>query len=345
MKHLTGTGLLVGVILSVNAVGADMVYLPAIGNATDTGFQYGVVVMRLSDSQYQRGQNQIQAVVQQTTKDQQQALLDTTWRLNPRWGINTGIKYRNWPTNFYTIGNEIQENSDSIGEVGASAWLNGNYYLDPANSVNFSVSFNQHNLDLADAQYLTSDVLGFDGGNYVHFGVEVEQDFRDVPSWPTQGTHFDMGINYSLGGEGEHSFFRFHTQYAEHMNVGAGKTFSGKIMAKYANDSTPFNYLPTPDGSRLLRTAERGKFKDNLLLGAQLEWRQVISDKFAWVGFGDMAQVAPTREDFEFKDSHWAVGMGLRWSISSSNRYNVRLDVAQTDEGFGTFVLDLGESF
>lgn len=93
-----------------------------------------------------------------------------------------------------------------------------------------------------------------------------------------------------------------------------------------------------------MRGYYEGFHRDKQMLGWQMEYRSPTWWRFSMVAFAGNAVVAPSVDDFLWRDIRTTAGMGLRFLADKKRNVNIRLDVGFSRETSGVY-LTLGEAF
>ncbi len=108
--------------------------------------------------------------------------------------------------------------------------------------------------------------------------------------------------------------------------------------------SVPLAELAQLGSSQVMRGFYRGRFADRHLLAVQGEYRLNVPGPFGLAGFYALGDVEPEVNEFRLGRLRSAYGLGLRYEVDKEERLNLRVDVANTSEGFN-FYIQIGEAF
>jgi hypothetical protein len=114
-----------------------------------------------------------------------------------------------------------------------------------------------------------------------------------------------------------------------------GGTLAMRLGATHVPTDSPFYRLPTAGGTDLLRGLAAGRFRDETLLAAQVEYRHALWGPLHAAVFVDSAHV---------EGWHLTGGGGLRLVLPPGRDNVTRLDVGVGPEGWGV-VAGWGEAF
>jgi outer membrane translocation and assembly module TamA len=97
-------------------------------------------------------------------------------------------------------------------------------------------------------------------------------------------------------------------------------------------------------GGRLLRGMLEGRYRDDLFIGGQAEYRFPLWWRFGGVTFAGLGRVAGAFEELDLTGLKHSVGAGLRFAVKPDERINLRFDAATADGAFNLY-FGIGEAF
>lgn len=328
---------------------AAWVPLPAIGSSPETGFQYGIYVMRIFPQQAPDvPQNRGQLLLQGTTEGQYQAYLwPEVYFDQGRWSLNGKFGGKYWPA--YYFGDS--SNPDDEGDGYANTSIEASVTLSRKLTASFSLGgrFSGEIQDIEnqsddDPDLLTSEVSGYDGGTYTGIGVVSQYNTTNNRDWPTSG--FSVAATADLYSEllGSDLDFTIVALDAANFLARGNNVLATRVHVQQASDDTPFTYLPRPSGTSTLRGANGDQWINQSMLGVQAELRMALTPKLAIVSFLDSAKVSDTLSNFSGNQWHYSVGGGARYAMTP-DRFNIRFDLGWVDAESISFALTVGEAF
>jgi hypothetical protein len=92
------------------------------------------------------------------------------------------------------------------------------------------------------------------------------------------------------------------------------------------------------------RTIRGGKYRDETLIAVQAEYRHRLGERWGFVGFAGVGEVAPSLGKLNADDILASGGVGLRFRLAKSNPVNLRVDGAYGNDGAAVY-LAVGEAF
>jgi hypothetical protein len=110
--------------------------------------------------------------------------------------------------------------------------------------------------------------------------------------------------------------------------------FAGAFAARLLGEAapfhdTPFFLLPSAGGADVLRGAPTGRYRGNVMVAADLEYRHAIAGPLSATIFGDGAWLSKQGPP------HPGAGLGLRLALPPQDQNVLRLDAAVSDAGWG----------
>ncbi|MEM6299109.1 MAG: BamA/TamA family outer membrane protein, partial [Bacteroidota bacterium] len=123
--------------------------------------------------------------------------------------------------------------------------------------------------------------------------------------------------------------------------------FLANLVPADRGSDVPFNQLALMGGESLMRGYYLGRYRDNVLLATQAEYRFLpfpFSKRFGATVFAGIGGVSPNFREIDLGDWKASGGVGLRFLLFPGKDIFTRFDVAVTNEGLG-YYLFIGEAF
>lgn len=326
----------------------EWAYFPAIAYNAETGTLLGGLAVQFfePDNSHERTSS-IDYLLTATENEQYSFFMAPNFYLkNNSYHIEGMFEVKEWVANYYGVGN----NTDDTAEVYNSSDLESKLITEVEIMSSFYLGGMLHykKEDLvpeAGGDLETLGVTGFDGGVQTGLGVVLTYDTRDNTNDARKGSHIKYTyLNYldTLGSDFEYylneiKFYKYLTVNDHH-----GLVVGGYVRS--ARGEIPFRSLSSPDGIRVLRGIENGRYRDRDLVSLQTEYRFPIYPRWGSVVFLDLAQVAHDVSDIRSDEWKTSIGAGLRWAINPQEKLNLRLDVSYVDENIG-LVLEIRDAF
>lgn len=86
------------------------------------------------------------------------------------------------------------------------------------------------------------------------------------------------------------------------------------------------------------------RYRDDVAVTVQAEYRLPITDRFGVVAFGSLGQVAESFPDLDATDPAIAGGVGFRVALNREQKLNLRIDIAFSPMGLAPY-LNAREAF
>lgn len=191
----------------------------------------------------------------------------------------------------------------------------------------------------------TEDITGDERIRSVGAGARIDWDTREPQLYPFSGHLLSFSSVGHPGGTASHEGYTvFSLDYRQFFNPAGRHVIAVQGLADVAVGDTPVHYLPYLGGSNATRGYPEGRYRDDIALQGQLEYRFPIAWRFGGVLFGAAGQVAPAFDELSASELPLAGGLGLRFAVNTEENINIRFDFAFTREGTG-FYVNLREAF
>lgn len=191
----------------------------------------------------------------------------------------------------------------------------------------------------------TTDITGDEQIRSVGAGARIDWDTREPQLYPFSGHLLSFSAVGHPGGTATHDgYTTFSLDYRQFFNTWGRQVLAVQGLADVAVGDTPLHYLPYLGGSSATRGYPEGRFRDDIAVQGQVEYRFPIVWRLGGVVFGAAGQVAPSVDELSLSGLPLAGGVGLRIAVNTEENINIRLDFAVTREGTG-FYINVREAF
>ena len=176
-----------------------------------------------------------------------------------------------------------------------------------------------------------------DQTSFLHGGVFVQFDYRDIPGTPRKGGNYVAKfVHYNDRDLNRHDHRRLELdaqQYFPFFNEKRVIALRARSVMTFENGASvlPFYMQPVLGGSDDLRGFRQWRFYDNNLIVANAEYRFEVFSGLDMTLFFDAGKVVPKRSQVNFHDLEAAVGFGFRFNIRNS--VFMRIDTGFSHEG------------
>lgn len=186
----------------------------------------------------------------------------------------------------------------------------------------------------------------------VGLGVQLKRDTRDNSFYSQQGVFSEAQLlifNDSWGSDYNFNLFELEHRRFIPLDARSVLAIQGKIGA--ASGDVPYDQTPAIGGAQSLRGMLQDRYRDELALSTQVEWRRILTDKWGMAVFSGFGDVFPSADEISLSELKYSLGIGGRYALSQQQRINLRLDFGYSDalgdaeaDGFNVY-FQVGEAF
>ena len=200
--------------------------------------------------------------------------------------------------------------------------------------------------DIEGSRTLSSGaVVGGDSGAIAGVGAKVLFNDRNNEFQATRGLIFEGGVvkfDESFGSD--FNYLQNRARLRTYLPTTPGQVVALDFLWEEAIGSVPFRKLAQLGGQNFLRGYFLGRYRNNVVVGAQAELRQELSDRWSVVGFAGTAKVASNASSLPRARLISSAGSGLRYVLDLQSRINIRLDLAGGGDSRAVY-FGVGEAF
>jgi hypothetical protein len=253
------------------------------------------------------------------------------------------------PSDFYGIGPDAELDNAEVytaftmdAEAVFLARIRPGLYAGPAARWIYQDVVEVETDGILDSEEITGDATVRSVGG----GAQLVWDTREPQLYPLSGRYLSFTTVGHPGALASHDGYTFlGLDYREFITISGRHILAAQGIAETTVGDAPFHYLPYLGGMNELRGYPEGRYRDDVALQAQLEYRFPIWWRFGGVVFAAAGQVAPAFDELSFSDVPAAAGLGLRFTIETSQNLNLRFDFALTRENTTSFYVSFREAF
>ena len=261
------------------------------------------------------------------------------------------MRYQSFPLFYYGVG------PDSPKEY--TALIDGNYTLVkerflravlPSLYVGLELDYQR----LGNVSYQNTSTnfqapeLGANGSTNLGLGLGILYDNIHNAMNPRKGVYSEWAfLNYAEAFGSDFSFTSYITDNRLYQPLGKNRVLAAQVYGQFTAGEAPFNMLALMGGESLMRGYYLGRYRDQNLVAAQLEYRILpfsFSKKWGASVFLATGQVYGTQTTFEWNAMLPTAGAGIRYLIFPEKDIYTRIDLAFTREGSGVYFF-IGEAF
>ncbi len=346
------TPILYGQIDSVTAK-PTLVVLPLIYYAPETSWALGAGAV----TNFKVGHNDVQTFESQVTVGFaytffKQFLSYGNWRIFTEENKNIfagEVGWYDYVYFFYGIGNEVSEKDrepydarfprlriDYLRKVKPNLYLGIRYHLD-----DFRITSQEPGGLLE-----TQNFIGNNGGRTSGLGPVLYFDNRDSQLYPTKGVFAEASLqSFSSFFGSNFSYWRWVLDVRRVYSINEKQVLVWNIYHEGLYGEPPFFALPLMGGPRRMRGLFEGKYRDQSMGVAQVEYRLKLHKRWGVTSFAGLGNVYASQNPLAIQNTKITYGGGGRFQLSKREKLNLRLDLAHSP-GEGLLVyLTFGEAF
>jgi len=186
-------------------------------------------------------------------------------------------------------------------------------------------------------------VIGANGGQLIGLGTDLLWDKRDNLFYPTEGNYqYFRVIIYPEWSD--YVFAQFQLDARVYHQTNKRGVLAGNFYLESVVGDAPFYKLPAIGGIQM-RGYFAGRYRDNFFSMIQLEHRQFFADRWGYVLFGTLGNVAGDILKFDFSNLKYSFGTGLRFKFNKEESVNLRADIGFGIDGSTGVYFGIEEAF
>ena len=178
---------------------------------------------------------------------------------------------------------------------------------------------------------LEGNTPGSEGGTSIGAGMVISWDSRDNIFFPKSGSFHQFNYTVFGGGlGGDFAYRRALLDLRTYFPLGA-QMIGVQVYGMSAGGTPPFWRLALLGGDCIMRGYYLGRYRDNVSLAAQVEYRAMILGRFGAVAFLGTGGVARRAGELRLDQLRPSYGAGLRYMLDTAEKLTLRVDA-----GFGS---------
>lgn len=336
---------------------ASFMVLPAVGYAQETGFEYGIAStynFYIDKNDLNSRTSNLTLIGTLTTKKQKNIkLISDIWTKGNEYHILSELRYRDWPFNFYGIGNDTwKADEDYLDQKLYRIKLDGEKRFAPNFYAGLNVNYEYFKFKDIEAGgiYEEPNVYGKTGGQYLAIGASALYDSRNNTTYTTEGFYGRAKYSYAPNFFGKDNFTGSQVEIDVRGFYPISKALTLAAQALYRGtygDKIPFYVLRDLGGDMSMRGYYLGRYKDNNYATAQAELRYRFHPRVGINGFLGTGSTFSKQNDMRLMPSY---GAGIRYFFSLEHNSSIRFDYAFGEQRPGEkrqsgFYLSISEAF
>jgi hypothetical protein len=176
-------------------------------------------------------------------------------------------------------------------------------------------------------------------------GFHFQRDLRDNQFYPTTGSLADVVGDFFQGTLGSDFSYRSYTfAFNKYSGISPRQVLAFRVFGCATSGRVPFYDLCLLGMHNDVRGYDAGRYRDQLMLTSQFEYRRELPKRFGLVAFFGLGEVAPEIGKFNADNLKPAGGMGVRYTLAKKNHVNLRVDYGIGLNGGGLY-MGIGEAF
>ncbi|MFY0673773.1 MAG: BamA/TamA family outer membrane protein [Bacteroidia bacterium] len=330
---------------------------PVIGFTPETSWEFGAGALYVYNAKndLENRLSEIYAFTFLTLENQYGLWLDHAIYTDKNKNFILGkFKMQQFPLLYHGIG--IDAPYDPVARIdGFSLSLRERFSREVKKNLYLGLEFDFSHLSSVEISEQTPEFIsptGINGFTNFGFGLGLLFDQRYNVLNPRKGMFLEAGfLNYSQSIGSDYSFQNYFLDFRYYQPTFKNQILAYQFLINAAmpknGGKVPFSQLALMGGESLMRGYYLGRYRDNLLLATQAEYRFLpfpFSKRFGGTVFAGVGAVSPNAIDLGLDKIKGAAGAGIRFLIFPGKDIFTRFDVAVTSEGLG-YYLFIGEAF
>jgi outer membrane protein assembly factor BamA len=303
----------------------------------------GIITTYLSDDLGIRPSKLVLSAYYTTTKQYSVSLNPEAYLTKNRYFFGGKINFKHAVDKYFGIGNDSPELGTELYEadrfgieidaqapaVFALATRSGLYYELQQNEI----------VNRRDNPYLASDSLpGSSGGTLSGAGLTLLWDTRDQIFSPSRGNWARVRlVAYSSSLGSDFTYTQFEVDTRSYLPAFGDDILAVQAYFNGVSGAAPFHRVPGLGGAQRMRGYYEGRFRDNVLVTFQTEYRKHLRGRFGMVVFLGAGEVAPETWRLTLDQLHYSYGAGLRFLFNQRDKVNLRVDLGFGDDTSGVY--------
>ncbi|WP_262247560.1 outer membrane protein assembly factor [Parapedobacter soli] len=337
---------------------AGFVVLPALGYAQETGLEFGLAGVynfyaNKADTNIRT--SNVTFIGTFTTQRQTNLKLESDiWTTGNRYHYISELRFRNFPFNFYGLGNETAaQDEDVVLMQLVRVRLEGERELTPHYYAGVNIAYEHYRFSDKESGgiFESSEPYGQQGGYHFALGISQLYDTRNRNTYTTKGYYARAKYAYSPGFGGGTNFrgSLFDVDLRTFVPLTAALTLGLNAHYKTSFGSrVPFYVYRELGGDMMMRGYYNGRYRDRSLLAAQSELRYRFHPRLGVAAFaGTGSTYRNGLSNARFVPSF---GGGMRYFFDLEHQSSIRFEYGfgekrPGEKRQGGFYLALSEAF
>ena len=192
----------------------------------------------------------------------------------------------------------------------------------------------------------SSSFYGKSNYNTLGLGLSASFDSRNSTFWPTKGMFLQTQFTtYNKGLISDYSFNKWLTEIRFFKQVFKKHIIAVQLYNCTNIGQTPYRSMVSLGGAENLRGFYRGRFRDNSMYSAIVEYRAPLFWRISACVFGGVGDVYSDFKAINSNSLKHSFGGGLRLTVLKKENLNLRIDYGYSDSYNQGFYFTIGECF
>ncbi len=194
--------------------------------------------------------------------------------------------------------------------------------------------------------FFNSKIFGKTKYDDFGLGLSLSYDTRNSTFWPTKGVFIQTQFtNYATQLLSTYSFIKLMSEVRCFKKTINKQVIALQIYNYSTVGNTPLRSMAAFGGANNLRGFYQGRYRDNCMYSAIIEYRIPIYKRFSTCFFGGLGDVYYKLNDINTATIKYSFGGGLRYAILTKDNLNIRLDYGYANKYNKGFYFTIGECF
>ena len=264
-----------------------------------------------------------------------------------RQRVYLSASYLRYPDVFFGLGNSsLRSESEAYSSRIANFFLSAENEFFPSLHLGLQANFRYEDLyEFEEGGILATGIPGTGESSFAGAGPFIRWDTRDNIFYALKGYYARLSwMRYGKALGGDYTFSRTTLDTRVYFPLNWRQSMAFQVYFQgLSGDAFPFQYKPELGGRDVLRGYNQGRFRDDVLLALQMEYRLWVMGPLSFTAFASVGDVESRVEDLFSRKAIFAAGPGVR-ILTNPNGLNFRVDYGIGTEG-GRLYLTVGEAF
>ncbi len=262
--------------------------------------------------------------------------------------LDMEVKYKIFPNSFWGIGDETPDTNEERYNM-TSTEVSASFLKRLPPLLNFGIRLNLKIHEVTETEegglLAQGDILGSNRAVISGMGIVFNFDSRDILASPNIGYYVGSDVWFSSENFGATSSFnKFISDIRTYQPIGKKNVLAMQLYSENSFGEVPFQGKVWYGGGDRGRGYFRGRFIDDHMYVAQLEYRWRFHSRWSAAGFGSVGSVADIPDNL-FNDAKFSYGAGLRFKFVKSQETLLRLDFGFGEDGNSGLYFGVNEAF